>query len=105
MLLGIGEVEAVDPAILNKAIGRYNMYRSPEASVKLVETGDNWFTVEFSGTFCRSCGVRDWLEDLIYELKEIDPEVEVELAEWKMISEGKIAAKFEVKAEKPQPPK
>lgn len=73
------------------------MYRSPEAVAKLLGVGEEGFAVEFSGAFCRSCGVRDWLEDLIYELREIDPEIEVELVNWEMTSEERIIAEFKVK--------
>lgn len=77
------------------------MYRSPEAAAKLVEVRDKRFVVEFSGPFCASCGVRDWLEDLIYELKEIEPGIEVELTNWELVSDEKIIAEFEAIVEKP----
>lgn len=59
--------------ILNDAINLYNMTRSPEASAKLMEVreGDGVAVVEFSGEFCTSCGVRDWVEDLAYLIKSM----------------------------------
>lgn len=51
----------------SKAIEQYNRYRSPEATAKLVETGEEHLVVDFSGPFCLSCGVYDWFEDLIFE--------------------------------------
>ena len=51
----------------SKAIEQYNRYRSPEATAKLVETGEQHLVVDFSGPFCLSCGVYDWFEDLIFE--------------------------------------
>ncbi|MDW8021861.1 MAG: hypothetical protein RMI78_04440 [Nitrososphaerota archaeon] len=88
----------MDPVLINKAIEKYNMYRSPEAMAKLLMIGEEGFVVEFSGAFCRSCGVRDWLEDLIYELREIDPGADAELVNWEMTSDERIIAEFKMKA-------
>ena len=54
---------------ISKAIDRYNHYRSPEATAKLVKVGNGEFIVDFEGPFCKSCGIYDFFEDLIYELK------------------------------------
>lgn len=88
----------LDHVLINKAIEKYNMYRSPEAMAKLLMIGEEGFVVEFSGAFCRSCGVRDWLEDLIYELREIDPGADAELVNWEMTSDERIIAEFKMKA-------
>ncbi|MCS7132178.1 MAG: hypothetical protein N3F65_00795 [Nitrososphaeria archaeon] len=88
----------MDHVLINKAIEKYNMYRSPEAMAKLLMIGEEGFVVEFSGAFCRSCGVRDWLEDLIYELREIDPGADAELVNWEMTSDERIIAEFKMKA-------
>jgi len=50
-----------------KAVERYNRYRSPEATARLVEVGEEQVVVDFSGPFCTSCGVYDYFEDLVYE--------------------------------------
>lgn len=63
-------MHAIEEAI-SKAIERYNRYRSPEATAKLVKAGNGEFTVDFDGPFCRSCGVYDYFEDLIYGLKDL----------------------------------
>lgn len=55
--------------IVVRAIDEYNRYRSPEAKAKLVEVSGREIVLEFEGSFCRSCGVYDYLEDFIYELQ------------------------------------
>jgi hypothetical protein len=52
-----------------KAIEEYNKYRSPEA--KLVKISEKELVLDFEGSFCRTCGVSDYLEDFIYELQKL----------------------------------
>jgi len=61
-----------------EAIKTYNKYRSPEAEAKLIKYMNNELLIEFKGPFCQGCGVYDYFEDLIYELKGIvDVEMEI----------------------------
>ena len=60
-----------------KAVASYNRYRSPEAVAKLVKLQKDKFIIEFSGPFCLSCGVSDYFEDFIYELKDPNHQVEI----------------------------
>lgn len=53
-----------------KAINRYNMYRSKEANARLISIEGGKITVEFTGSFCYSCGFYDWIDDLKYELMD-----------------------------------
>lgn len=76
--------------IIEEAIKIYNHFRSPEAIAKLIEVSSNQFTVEFKGPFCRSCGVYDYFEDLIYEIKSLVPSLNIEVAEVKENDEGFI---------------
>ncbi|MFH1328507.1 MAG: hypothetical protein ABIH76_06695 [Candidatus Bathyarchaeota archaeon] len=57
--------------IIPDAIKVFNQYRSPEAEAKLVSFDGNRLVIEFRGPFCVSCGVYDYFEDFIYELKRI----------------------------------
>jgi len=54
-----------------KAIEEYNKYRSPEAKAKLVKISEKELVLDFEGSFCRTCGVSDHLEDFIYELQKL----------------------------------
>ncbi len=51
-----------------RAISRYNMYRNKEANARLIFASRAKVIVEFSGSFCYSCGFYDWIDDLRYEL-------------------------------------
>lgn len=53
-----------------KVINRYNMYRSKEANARLISVEGSKITVEFTGSFCYSCGFYDWIDDLRYELMD-----------------------------------
>lgn len=80
--------------VLKEAIKRYNRYRSPEATARLLKAGEEGFVVEFSGSFCLSCGIYDWLEDLVYEIRELDPDSCAEISSWRWISDDVIVAEF-----------
>ena len=64
-----------------KVIEVYNRYRSPEATAKLVGMEKDGFVIEFEGAFCLSCGVRDYFEDFIYELKDLNGNFRVKIKE------------------------
>jgi hypothetical protein len=54
-----------------KTIEVYNRYRCPEVKAKLVEMKNNGFVIDFEGTFCQSCGVKDYFDDFSAELEDI----------------------------------
>lgn len=86
----------MDVEVLRKAVERYNRYRSPEAVARLVKAEEGRFLVEFSGSFCETCGVYDWLEDLVYELKGLDPTLNAEIVSWSWISDDMILAEYKL---------
>lgn len=76
--------------IIEEAVKIYNRFRSPEAVAKLIEVSANQFTVEFKGPFCRSCGVYDYFEDLIYEAKSLVSSLNIEVTKVKESDESFI---------------
>lgn len=52
------------------AIDKYNKYHSPEATAKFIKLNKNSAIIEFSGPFCKSCGVSDWFDDFKIELEK-----------------------------------
>ena len=54
-----------------KAIEFYNRYREPEAKAILLKIDDDKIYVVFRGSFCRTCGVNDWVEDFRYVLEDV----------------------------------
>ncbi len=78
---------------VKQAIEEYNRYRSPEAKADLIEVGNSQLTVDFEGSFCRGCGVSDYFEDFIYELKR-HAEVEMIVTSFEQIEMEKFRVKF-----------
>ncbi|MEM1554616.1 MAG: hypothetical protein QXJ72_07025 [Thermoproteota archaeon] len=85
-------MEKFEEAVL-KAINEYNKYHSPEAKARLIKIGEKGFTVDFEGVFCFSCGVYDYFEDLIYELKNFTVE-DVEILSFKEYEPEKIRVEY-----------
>ncbi len=56
--------------VIRDAINEYNRYRSPEATARLLKINNNHIIVEFTGSFCLTCGLIDWIEDLAYILED-----------------------------------
>lgn len=81
---------------IEEGIERYNRTHSPEANAKLIKFMENKkeFEVEFTGSFCETCGIRDWLEDLKYILEDLG--LNTELIEMKEIAYGRYIGKYKV---------
>ena len=56
---------------VNVAIRKFNKYRSPEAKAKLLRLDDKEIVVDFTGTFCQTCGFYDYFDDFRIFLEEI----------------------------------
>lgn len=91
-------MNGIKDAVL-KAICEYNKYHSPEARAKLVEINEKCFIVDFEGVFCSSCGVYDYFEDLIYELKNFTDE-DVEILSFRKYEPEKIRVEYKFKKNK-----
>ena len=87
--------ELVD--LILRAVEVYNRYRSPEATAKLLKLEEDGFTIEVKGSFCQSCGVQDYFEDFVYELKGLNNNVEAEILEIEQISPRGFKVYFLVK--------
>jgi len=82
--------------VVDRAVEEYNRFRSPEAVVRIVERRRDGFVAEFSGSFCATCGVYDWLEDLRYEIRRLDLELDAVIEDWKQISDDTIIVEFKL---------
>ena len=90
------ELESFEEAVL-KALEAYNHFRSPEATAKLVKVDKEELVVDFKGSFCRTCGTYDWLEDLVYEVKRF-VNVELEITSFENYEPETIRVRYSVKA-------
>jgi len=59
------------------AIKKYNMYRAPEAEARIATRKGDTFYVVFDGTYCETCGLYDWIDDLKYVLEETGLRAEI----------------------------
>jgi len=84
--------------ILGNRINEYNRYRSPEANARLVSIGKRSFEIEFSGTFCYTCGIYDYFDDFRILLEEAG--LKTMISEVREAGEG-FVVRFEI-AEQPQ---
>jgi len=82
---------------IRKAILLYNRYRSPEAVAKMVSVSPENVILSFSGSFCYSCGVIDYVEDFIHELKMLTDKVELKIGKTRQISPRSFEADYRVK--------
>lgn len=57
--------------IITEAISLYNRYHAPEATASeaKIDEASGIVEVVFEGSFCETCGIRDWVEDFAYVLK------------------------------------
>ena len=55
---------------VKEAIRDFNRYRSPEAKAKLLKLDKKEIVVDFTGTFCHTCGFYDYFDDLKIFLEE-----------------------------------
>ncbi|HII72005.1 TPA: hypothetical protein HA265_04590 [Candidatus Woesearchaeota archaeon] len=59
---------------IKETIEEYNKYRSPESHATLFKQNVKSFVINFSGTYCRTCGFYDYFEDfrLMLETKGVE---------------------------------
>ena len=88
-------------ALVLRTIEVYNRYRSPETTAKLVLVEKDSFTLDFEGSFCATCGVRDYFEDFIYELETINNDFKLELVDTKPTGLQSFRVKYKI-TDKPE---
>lgn len=84
--------------LVRKAVALYNRYRSPEAIAKLVHVSPENVTIAFSGSFCYSCGVLDYIEDFIYEFKILTDKAELKIGKTRQTNPRSFEADYKIKA-------
>lgn len=63
---------------LGEVVETYNKLHGSEATARIVEIRDDGsVVVEFTGSFCHTCGIRDWVEDLAYLAKSMGYDAEL----------------------------
>lgn len=57
--------------IIEKAVREYNKYRSPEATASIVLVDEKSIKIEFTGSYCVTCGFYDYFDDFRYTLEDL----------------------------------
>ena len=83
--------------LIRKTIILYNRFRSPEATAKPVLITQDLITVSFSGSFCYSCGVIDYLEDFVHDFKALTDKAELKISKTRQINPRSFEADYRVK--------
>jgi hypothetical protein len=83
--------------LVRKTVLLYNRYRSPEAVAKIVSVTNENVTIVFTGSFCYSCGVIDYLEDFVHEFKMLTDKAELKIGKTREINPRSFEADYRVK--------
>jgi len=92
-LLSQAELEELS----RKTVTLYNRFRSPEAVAKIVIVTTENVTIAFSGSFCYSCGVIDYLEDFVHEFKMLTDKAELKIGKTRETNPRSFEADYRVK--------
>ncbi len=55
--------------VARRTVLLYNRLKSPEAFAKVIRVTPEIITISFSGSFCYSCGVMNFVEDFVRDFK------------------------------------
>jgi len=83
--------------LIRKTVILYNRYRSPEAVAKIVTVTPENVAIAFTGSFCYSCGVVDFLEDFVHEFKMLTDKAELKIGRTRQINPRSFEADYRVK--------
>jgi hypothetical protein len=83
--------------LIRKTVTLYNRFRSPEAVAKIVSVTTENVTIAFTGSFCYSCGVIDYLEDFVHEFKMLTDKAELKIGKTREINPRSFEADYRVK--------
>ncbi len=85
--------------IVNRAIEEYNRYRRPEAEASIEGVDGPRFYILFRGSYCETCGLYDWIEDLVYVLDRYGLKASIESVE--DVGDGGMLAVFKITPRRP----
>ena len=83
--------------LIRKTVMLYNRFRSPEAVAKIVLVTTENVTIAFTGSFCYSCGVMDYLEAFVHEFKMLTDKAELKIGKTREINPRSFEADYWVK--------
>lgn len=67
---------------LQRVIDEFNRLHGSEAEARIVAVDGDEVIIEFEGSFCATCGLYDYFDDIKWEALDFGPEIEpVEVVE------------------------
>ncbi|ADT83511.1 hypothetical protein [Thermococcus barophilus] len=87
--------------ILKRVIKEFNKYHGSEAQAKIIKAERDEVIIEFDGSFCKTCGLYDYFEDIKWEAMNFGLNIEpVEIIESEEEFErGRYLVKYKLKSE------
>lgn len=82
--------------VVEEAIKEYNKYRRSVAEAKKLKVDDGGLLVEISGTLCHTCGLLDYLEDLVYEVERVTSEYGASLRDYEQVADDKYVVRYRI---------
>jgi len=90
---------------LKRVLEEFNRLHGREARVRVLEARENEVILEFEGSFCATCGLYDYFDDIKWEAMdfglELEP-VEVLEAEENEFEHGRYVVKYRVGKSRPR---
>ncbi len=83
--------------VVRKTVQLYNRVKSPEATAKIVSINLEKVRVVYSGSFCYSCGVYDFLEDFVHDFKALTDKAELKIDKTREINPRTFEADYKVR--------
>ncbi|WP_394352335.1 hypothetical protein [Thermococcus sp. 18S1] len=84
---------------LERVVDEFNRLHGSEATAKVLEVRGDEIIIEFSGSFCATCGLYDYFDDIKWEAMdfglEIEP-VEVLEAEEDEFEHGRYVVRYRI---------
>ena len=83
--------------VVRKTVLLFNRFKSPEATAKVVSVTLDTVTISYSGSFCYSCGVTDFLEDFVHDFKMLTDRAELKIDKTRQVNPRTFEADYKVK--------
>ncbi|MCD6188733.1 MAG: hypothetical protein J7J97_00840 [Thermococcus sp.] len=85
---------------LKRAVEEFNRLHGSEAQAEIIDVKNDEVIIEFKGSFCRTCGLFDYFEDIKWEAIEFGLHVEsVEILESEEdFEKGRYVVKYKIHA-------
>ncbi|AFK22800.1 hypothetical protein [Pyrococcus sp. ST04] len=83
---------------LEKAIQEFNRLHGSEAQARVIKIEENEVLIEFQGTFCKTCGLYDYFEDITWEAIDLGLKIKpVEIVESEEdFEEGRYVVRYKI---------